>query len=159
MENLFELIYLLVLIALGYFIGTRVEKKHYRSIQERESATLNLPVVTGKNMLEDNVTIAEARLAYGNVVISTDFFKTLLAGLRNLLGGEVSAFETLLDRGRREAVLRLKEMASGADLILNLRIETSRITDMGSIEVFAYGTAVYYKNKLFYPNEIHCQRN
>lgn len=145
MENLIELIYFIILIAIGYFIGTLVEKKHYQSIQERESETLNLPAVTSKNLLEDNVAIQDVRLAYGNVVISTDFFKTILAGLRNLLGGEVSAFETLLDRGRREAILRLKEMAYGADIILNLRIETSRISARGSIEVFAYGTAIYYK--------------
>lgn len=139
-----ELLYLVALIALGYFVGTLVEKKHYLSIKEREVKFLNLPLVTGKNFLEDNVEIERSHLIYASIVISTDYFKTILAGLRNILGGEVSAFETLLDRGRREAVLRLKEAARGADVILNLRIETSHVTGAG-VEVLAYGTAIYYK--------------
>lgn len=139
-----ELLYLVALIALGYFVGTFVEKKHYLSIKERELKFLNLPLVTGKNFLEDNAEIEKSQLIYASIVISTDYFKTILAGLRNILGGEVSAFETLLDRGRREAVLRLKEAARGADVILNLRIETSCVTQAG-VEVLAYGTAIYYK--------------
>ncbi|MEK6714678.1 MAG: heavy metal-binding domain-containing protein [Candidatus Omnitrophota bacterium] len=138
-----ELIYLIILIALGYFVGTRVERRHYRLIEERERNLLHLPAVCGKDFLEDRA-ISESRLVYGSVVVSTDYFKLILAGLRNLLGGEISAYESILDRGRRESVLRMKEKAVGADIILNLRIETSRITEMGSMEVFAYGTAVYY---------------
>ena len=139
-----DLIYLIILIGVGYFIGTRVEKSHYKSIEEREAKLLYLPVVSSENLLEERA-ISEASLVYGNAVISTDYFKLILAGLRNLLGGEVSAFETLLDRARREAILRLKEKAQGADIILNLRVETCRISQAGSIEVLAYGTAVYYK--------------
>jgi uncharacterized protein YbjQ (UPF0145 family) len=139
-----DLIYLIILIGVGYFIGTQVEKKHYKSIKEREAKFLYLPVVSSENLVEERV-VNEARLIYGNAVISTDYFKLILAGLRNLLGGEVSAFETLLDRSRREAILRLKEKAQGADIILNLRVETCRISQAGSTEVLAYGTAVYYK--------------
>ncbi|PIP20827.1 MAG: hypothetical protein COX40_02660 [Candidatus Omnitrophica bacterium CG23_combo_of_CG06-09_8_20_14_all_40_11] len=113
-------------------------------MKEREAKFLYLPVVSSENLLEEKV-VNEARLVYGNAVISTDYFKSILAGLRNLLGGEVSAFETLLDRARREAILRLKEKAQGADIILNLRVETCRISQTGSSEVLAYGTAVYYK--------------
>jgi uncharacterized protein YbjQ (UPF0145 family) len=138
-----DLIYLIILIGAGYFIGTQVEKKHYKSIEEREARLLYLPVVSSENLLEEK-TVSEAHLVYGNAVISTDYFKLILAGLRNLLGGEISAFETLLDRARREAILRLKEKALGADIILNLRVETCRISQAGSTEVLAYGTAIYY---------------
>lgn len=139
-----NLIYLIILIGVGYFIGTQVEKQHYKSIEEREAKFLDLPVVSSENLLEEK-TVSEAHLVYGNAVISTDYFKLILAGLRNLVGGEVSAFETLLDRARREAILRLKEKALGADIILNLRVETCRISQADSSEVLAYGTAVYYK--------------
>ena len=47
----------------------------------------------------------------GNVVISVDYFKTVVAGLRNLVGGNVNTYETLLDRARREALLRLQQQA------------------------------------------------
>lgn len=139
-----ELIFFIVLIGVGYFVGTQVEKQHYKSIEQREAKFLYLPTVSSENLLEEKA-ISEARLVYGNAVISTDYFKLILAGLRNLLGGEISAFETLLDRARREAILRLKEKAQGADIILNLRLETCRISQAGSTEVLAYGTAVYYK--------------
>jgi len=139
-----DLIYLIILIGIGYSVGTMVEKRHYKRIEQREAELLCLPAVSAKNLLEEK-PVGEARLVYGNAVISTDYFKSLLAGLRNLVGGEVSAFESLLDRARREAVLRMKAQARGADIILNLRIETCQITMTGSVEALAYGTAVYYK--------------
>lgn len=140
-----DLIYFIILLAVGYFTGTLIEKRHYRIIEQKEKEFLNLPAVTSKNLLDDNAVVDKVELVYGNIVVSTDYFKMILAGLRNILGGEVSAFETLLDRGRREAVLRLKEQAPDANIILNMRIETCQITQAGSTEVFAYGTAVYYK--------------
>ncbi|MEK6563640.1 MAG: heavy metal-binding domain-containing protein [Candidatus Omnitrophota bacterium] len=139
-----DLIFLVIMIGVGYFAGTRVEKKHYKSIEEREAKFIYLPAVSSKNLLEDR-PIDSTLLVQGNAVIATDYFKVILAGLRNLLGGEVSAYESLLDRARREAVLRLKESAQGADIILNLRIETCQISTAGSTEALAYGTAVYYK--------------
>ena len=88
----------------------------------------------------------------GSAVISIDYFKRILAGLRNIVGGEVKSYETLVDRARREATLRMKEMAWDADIILNLRIEISAIGNsannrkaIGSIEAIAYGTAITYK--------------
>jgi uncharacterized protein YbjQ (UPF0145 family) len=145
MGDFINLLFFIIFVAVGYFVGTMVEKKHYHSIQKRETKFLYLPAVTSKNLLDENTMIENAQLVYSSVVVSTDYFKLVLAGLRNLLGGEVTAYETLLDRGRREAVLRLKEQSWGANIILNLRIETSQINEMGSIEVLAYGTAIYYK--------------
>jgi uncharacterized protein YbjQ (UPF0145 family) len=64
----------------------------------------------------------------------------------------VVSYETLIDRGRREAILRMKEQTPDADIIINTRIETSVIgatanqkNAVGSIEVFAYGTAITYR--------------
>jgi uncharacterized protein YbjQ (UPF0145 family) len=71
--------------------------------------------------------------------------------VRNFFGGRVSAYESLLDRARREAVLRMKEAAyaRGATVILNARLEISSVSglDAGqrgarSAEVLAYGTAL-----------------
>lgn len=144
MNDLFDLISFLVLLATGYFAGTFIEKKHYRSIEERESKFLNLPAVSAKNAFDDTVEIADARLVYGNVVITTDYFKLIFGGLRNLFGGRIAAYESVVDRGRREAILRLKESAKGADIIVNMRLETCRINQIGSVEIFAYGTALSF---------------
>lgn len=147
-----QLIIFVALIVLGYTAGTIAERKHYRSIDARERKFLNLPAVTIKNALQKNAEIEKVQLVYGNVVISIDYFKRFLAGLRNIFGGEVKSYETLVDRARREAILRMKEMAKGANIILNLRIETSAIGQsanrrqaLGSVEAIAYGTAVTLK--------------
>ena len=87
-------------------------------------------------------------LVTGNAVISVDYFKRVAAGLRKLFGGNLTTYETLVDRARREAILRLKESCQGATQIINLRIETSSISQgksnqIGSVEVLAYATAIY----------------
>jgi uncharacterized protein YbjQ (UPF0145 family) len=91
-------------------------------------------------------------LVTGGVVIGSDPFKRYIANLVNLIGGRVSVFETLLDRARREAILRMKERAAAlrADEIVNFRMETMSLCSgndakpMGIVEVMAYGTAVRY---------------
>ena len=89
-------------------------------------------------------------MVYGSAVISIDYFKRFLGGLRNIFGGELSSFETVLDRARREAILRMKEMAGNAGIIINTRVETSTIgttskKGIGCSEVLAYGTALTFE--------------
>ena len=145
---MFDLIIFLSLLALGYGAGTWAEKRHYRSIAEREKATINLPAVTLRSVDIPEHNIRSARLVYGSAVISVDYFKRILAGLRNLFGGNVKSYESLLDRARREALLRMKAMAGDATVIVNVRIETaaigkqSRRNTIGCLEALAYGTAL-----------------
>ena len=147
-----QLIIVIVLIGLGYVVGSSAEKKHYRSIISREAQLLHIPTVSVKNMIEGGVDIIDARMVQGSVVISIDHFKRILASLRNIFGGKVTAYESLVDRARREAILRMKEKSPNADIVLNTRIETSTIgrsannrKSIGSIEAMAYGTAVSYR--------------
>ena len=152
MGELLSFIFFVGLILLGYSAGTIVEKRHYRSIEERERALLYLPAVTGRSYYDD-AKVTNAWLVNANVVISVDHFKRLLAALRNFFGGRVTSYETLVDRARREALLRIKERASGANMIVNVRIETSAIgqsanvkSTVGSIEAIAYGTAIWLQD-------------
>ncbi|MFH0827674.1 MAG: heavy metal-binding domain-containing protein [Candidatus Omnitrophota bacterium] len=96
-----DLIQFLILFGIGYFVGTKVEKAHYSSLIARERIYLPLPVVTVKRLIDKDKEIEKGELVCGSVVIAPDYFKLILAGLRNILGGEVSSYETLLDRGRR----------------------------------------------------------
>ena len=143
-----DLIIFLTLLALGYGAGTWAEKRHYRSIFERESATINLPAVTLKSVDIPEHKIQSTQLVYGSAVISVDYFKRILASLRNIFGGKVKSYESLVDRARREAMLRMKEMAKDADVIVNMRIETASVgkqankKGVGCLEAIAYGTAV-----------------
>ncbi len=148
------------LIALGYFIGSWAEKKHYRSIEERERKYLHLPAITVKDISFDEVYVEKAEMVYGNAVISIDYFKRILAKLRNIFGGTIKSYETLIDRARRESLLRMKETAADASMIINVRIETSSISksaqqsNVGCVEAIAYGTAITFKT-LKEKDEIH----
>lgn len=143
-----DLIIFLSLLALGYGAGTWAEKRHYRSIAKREMDLLDLPAVTLKSVDVPEHKIRSARMVYGSAVISVDYFKRILASLRNIFGGQVKSYESLIDRARREALLRMKVMAGDATVIVNVRIETSAVgkqskrKNIGCLEAVAYGTAL-----------------
>jgi uncharacterized protein YbjQ (UPF0145 family) len=138
----------LALLVIGYLFGRLAEQRHYRSIHEREDALRRITVIPLR-VPPPELLKHESQLVSGNVVISIDYFKTVAAGLRNLFGGRVGAYESLIDRARREATLRMQEKAQslGAQTVYNVKYETSRIGDnagqgLGSVEVLAYGTAL-----------------
>lgn len=145
---MYDLLFFLALIVVGYVAGTLTEKRHYRSIHRREEAFLPLPAVTIKTVDYPEEKVKSAELVYGSAVISVDYFKRILAGLRNIFGGTVKSYESLIDRARREALLRMKEMAADATVIVNVRIETATIgrkankKGVGCLEAIAYGTAL-----------------
>lgn len=147
----FQIIGVLVLLVVAYFIGSYLERKHYRSIIQRENEFRGLPVVASKLLPENGESYSQV-LVMGNVTISVDYFKRFLATLHNFFGGRVTSYETLLDRARREAILRMKADALGkqASLVLNVKYETASIykgsgSSIGSVEVLAYGTAMIPK--------------
>jgi len=140
----------LILMVIGYTCGTIAEKRHYKSIIKREQELDKLMVVNAEGRFAEGA-VRTSFLVNGSTVVSNDYFKRLLAILRNIFGGRVKAYESLIDRARREAILRMKEeaRARGAHMIVNLRLETSTIgrsankkNSIGSIETLAYGTAV-----------------
>ena len=139
---------ILFLLLLGYFAGTYLERRHYITIRQREQDLLKVPVVNFRSP-PPSWRIESSGLASGSVVVSIDYFKRFLAGLRILVGGRVKSYETLLDRGRREALLRMKEQAvgNGYDAVINVRLETSRLANANGqgtagVEILAFGTAV-----------------
>lgn len=149
MDVLIQVLIVLSLLVLGYTIGGRREKRHYRSLRNRERKTLSLPVKSDRKFSEN---FSQVRLVTGTVVIGQDYFKSIVSKLRNFMGGRINSYETLLDRGRREAILRMKEQAIswGAQEIVNLRIETTSISSgkveketlsSSSCEVFVYASA------------------
>jgi uncharacterized protein YbjQ (UPF0145 family) len=145
---MYDLIVAFSLLILGYGAGTLAERRHYRSIHKRETALLHLPAVTLKSVGYPDGKVRSTKLVWGSAVISIDYFKRFLAALRNIFGGTVKSYETLIDRARREALLRMKEMAEGATVIVNVRIETATIgkkankSAVGCLEALAYGTAL-----------------
>ncbi len=139
----------ILLILIGRFVGSSIERNHYQSIVEREAHFSGQPALSTKQSDAPDA-VRTASLAVGSVVISVDHFKRFLSGFRMIIGGEVRSYSSLIDRARREAVLRMKESQPDAHAYINTRLETSTISSttgnegIGTIEVLAYGTAVHY---------------
>lgn len=139
----------LALLIIAYVIGSLLERRHFASIRKREAGVRNFPVLTTAELPPD-WQAHDARLLVGNVVVSLDYFKRIIAGLRSIFGGRIKTYEPLLDRARREAVLRLVEQAKagGFDALVNVRLETSRLANSAGgegtagIEMLAFGTAL-----------------
>jgi len=133
----------IALLVVGGLVGQQRERAHLADLTEREQRTVHVPV-TDLNRPPVGTSIQPgAMFVSGSVVIATDYYKRLAASLRNLVGGEVKALSPVLDRGRREARLRMVEeaMAAGATMVVNVRFETSTIT-LGASEIICYGTAL-----------------
>ena len=145
MADWIELGVFLTLLTVGYFAGSVIEKRHYASIRKREQEYRDVLAFMVRFPF-DRTTPQRAFLVYGTVVVSADYFKTFVAGLRNLFGGRFRSYETLMERARREALLRLKAAArrKGAKMVVCVRFETTTIASgwAPAMEVFAYGTAL-----------------
>jgi len=145
----------LLLLVVTYFIGNMIERKHFRRLQEREEAMHGFPVVSFDTM-PDDWKVASSEMVTGSIVISLDYFKRVIAGLRGLVGGRIKTYEPLLERARREALLRMSEAAraQGFDAVFNVRLETSRLANAGrdgkgtaGVEMLAFGTAVKFSSR------------
>lgn len=145
MFNLIEIGIFLGLLTLGFVAGTLTERRHYASIRQREKAYRHV-LAFPMRFPPDLTTPQDVFLVTGTVVVSADYFKTFVAGLRNLVGGRFRSYESLMERARREALLRLKHdaMRRGSRLVVCVRFETTSITSgwAPSIEVLAFGTAL-----------------
>jgi len=85
-------------------------------------------------------------IARGSTVRARNVGRDIFAGLKNLVGGEISEYTELQAEAREQAMERMTEDAKklGADAVINLRMNTSVITQ-GASEMLAYGTAVKLK--------------
>jgi uncharacterized protein YbjQ (UPF0145 family) len=103
---------------------------------------INTDQVPGKSISE---TLGIAR---GSTVRARNLGRDIFAGLKNLVGGEISEYTRLLADAREEAMQRMVLDADrmGADAILNVRFSTSTVMQ-GCAEILAYGTAVKLANK------------
>lgn len=79
----------------------------------------------------------------GSTVRAKHFGRDFMAGLKNLVGGELKGYTELLHEARTEALDRMKQQAQsvGANAVVNVRFSTSSVAQ-GAAELFAYGTAV-----------------
>lgn len=150
-EQFGDIALFIILLAIGFIAGSIAEKRHYASIKRREQLLVELPVTTTQTV-ENESDVEKTVFVTGCCVVSQDYFKKIAAALKTIFGGRLISYETLVDRGRREAILRMKQAAkkAGCGAIYNMRLETAPVGSksgqgIGCIEVMAYGTGVIYK--------------
>ncbi len=103
----------------------------------RDLILTNLETVPGHD------TVRHLGLVQGNTVRSKHLGRDIMAGLKNIVGGELKGYTELLSDAREEATRRMIEEAQalGANAIVNVRYSTSSVT-AGASELYVYGTAV-----------------
>ena len=144
MEGLiFQIVLFLILFAVGWGFGRHIEQKHLRELEQKEKQFAHIRIDTNRFVQ----TTAYGQMVSSNVVISHDYFKYVLATIRNFFGGRLVSYESVVERARREAVIRLKQEAHamGANQIMGVRLSTTELGMQGGmVEVFAYGTAIIH---------------
>ncbi len=97
----------------------------------------NLEIVPGRQIK------SHLGLVQGSSVRAKHVGRDLMAGLKNIFGGELKGYTELLCESREEALERMQAQAEavGANAVINIRFSTSSIAQ-GAAELFAYGTAV-----------------
>jgi uncharacterized protein YbjQ (UPF0145 family) len=144
------------IMLLGAWIsGGILERRHLKSLLLLEGGSRDVLAVTIED-LPPHWQVESCELVMGNVVISQDYFKRVVAGVKGIFGGNISVLEPLLERARREALIRMKGVAHarGYDTIINVRIETAALgrsrrdgKGVAGVEILAFGTAVSLSNK------------
>ena len=137
-----------LLLAVSFFTARRDEAAHLARLARREHELRHIRLLSGKRPPD---TFRQGQLVQGSVVMGCGYFRNFATILRKLFGGRLAVYDKLLERARREALVRLKEEADalGADTICNLKLQTVSLGDPtqpggsspGIVEVLAYGTA------------------
>lgn len=102
----------------------------------------NMEVIPGKKVIQ------HLGLVQGSTVRAKHAGRDIMAGLKNIFGGELKGYTELLAESREEAVKRLTEQAEaiGANAVVNVRFSTSSIA-AGASEIFVYGSAVIVEDR------------
>lgn len=97
----------------------------------------NIESVPGKTIVE------HFGLVTGSTVRAKHLGQDMVAGFKNLVGGELKSYTQLLQESRKQATDRMIQQAEqlGANAIVNIRLATSAVTQ-GAAELYVYGTAV-----------------
>ena len=109
---------------------------------EKEILVVTSPEIPGRKV------VRTLGLVSGNTIRARHVGKEIMAGLRNLVGGDVIEYGKLLSESREQALDRMKAKAEklGANAVISLQFQTSGIMG-GAAEMMAYGTAVVIEDE------------
>jgi uncharacterized protein YbjQ (UPF0145 family) len=103
-------------------------------------------IISTSAQIEGKAVAKTIGLVKGNTIRARHIGKDIMAGLRGIVGGEISEYTKMMGEAREEAIKRMTEdaEAQGANAIVSMRFTTSMIMQNAS-EILAYGTAVVLK--------------
>jgi len=139
----------IVLLGIGFGVGGVTERRHFKSLNSREFLYKGF-LVTNLTKLPYADPRSPGTLVTGECVIATDYFKSFVAKLKKIIGGELRIYLSLMDRSRRESIIRLVEnaQAQGFDAVCNVRFvsadvggSTSNRKGSTMVAIIASGTA------------------
>ncbi len=128
-ELMFQLGFVLFLLALGLIAGTIAERKHLASLAQREESNGPFLVTQLKSFPAHAPGSPVPQFVVAEAALSSDYFRSFIASIRRLFGGEMKSFHALLQRARREATQRVIEQAQshGYNAICNLRLDAADV--------------------------------
>lgn len=105
-------------------------------------------IISNMEVLQNYKVVKHLGLVQGSSVRAKHAGRDIMAGLKNIFGGELKGYTELLQESRDEATNRMTQQAeaTGANAVLNVRFSTSSITQ-GAAEVYVYGTAVILEER------------
>jgi uncharacterized protein YbjQ (UPF0145 family) len=100
-------------------------------------------IITNLETIPGKTIVRHYGLVQGNTIRAKHIGRDIMAGLKNVFGGELVGYTELLSESRQEATDRMIAQAEslGANAVLNVRYSTSSVAQ-GAAELYAYGTAV-----------------
>ena len=134
----------------AWIAGGMLERRHLKGLSLLESGSRDVLAVTIED-LPPGWEVESCDLVMGNVVISQDYFKRVAGSIKGIFGGNIRVFEPLLERARREALIRMKGVAHarGYNTVINVRLETAPLAKSrgdgkgtAGVEILAFGTAI-----------------
>lgn len=140
-----------VLMILGVICGTAAERRHFSDLQRREDSRSHF-IRTQNRQFVEPIDGLPPTLLCSETVIANDYFKRFKAGLRTFFGGEVRSYNSLMERARRETLMRLIEQAEamGYNAICNVRLEPAdvggNLEKKGKSMVCIFGSATAYRS-------------
>ena len=103
-------------------------------------------IITTTDTIPNKEVVEILGIARGSTVRARNIGRDIFAGLKNIVGGEISEYTRLQAESREQAIQRMKDDAKkmGADAVINIRMTTAMIMQ-GTAEILTYGTAVKLK--------------
>ena len=123
----------------GAKIGNGIPNMQTQPMMEKKPSLLllNIDHIPGKKL-------EVLGLVKGNSAQSRNVGKDLMAGIKNMVGGEVSGYSEMTNMARQIALMHMQDEARalGADAVINIRYDSASLAIQGIAEVMVYGTAV-----------------